>query len=620
MIEVASLCGQICLGKQGENLARMVCFEEPSTWKEIFGEGKCELIHQRNGDESPYPVVLDVEDDKVIWKITNADTAIVGEGKCELHYFVDGVIVKSKIWTTTVLPSLSGDLAEPPEPQKAWVDEVLSAAEDVKSATTHQAIIGDNGNWYIWDAELKEYVDSGHSSKGEYGKCNIVGAKAFTIIDIDTTNKTFTLDDVTGLVVGDVYSAFIVETTTSNQYENAGKIIEINGNVVKVDVIPEINDFTTLDSYLDENDVDTEENTFRIVTKPTVGTRNIGFNAHAEGYQNSAISKNAHAEGFRNVSYGSHSHTEGRDNTAGYNAHAEGLNTEATGFISHSEGVITKATAYASHAEGQESTASGIGSHSEGFKTESSGKYSHSEGSVTEASGNGSHAEGNLTNATNSNAHAEGYDTTSSGVASHSEGYKSDATGDYSHAEGNDTTASGIGSHSEGKISVASGDGSHAEGGATKATNDYAHAEGLGSEANGDKSHAEGYSTKANGSCSHSEGTSTTAEGSAAHAEGGNTNAVGKYSHAEGFGTVSTAEAQHVEGKYNIEDTDKKFAHILGNGTGSKNRSNAHTVDWYGNAWYNGSVECTGVILKSPGGKRFVLLVDDNGNLSTMKI
>ena len=170
MFEVASLCGQICLGKQGENLARKVYFDEICTWKETFGEGKCDLLHQRNGDEAPYPVALEVENDRVCWKITASDTAIVGEGKCELHYSVDGVIVKSKIWTTTVLPSLGGEVAEAPEPQQNWVDEVLNAADKVESATIHPPIIGYNGNWYTWDVELKKYIDSGVSAEGKEGK------------------------------------------------------------------------------------------------------------------------------------------------------------------------------------------------------------------------------------------------------------------------------------------------------------------------------------------------------------------------------------------------------------------------------------------------------------------
>ena len=166
MFEVKELCGQLCLGKQGENLARIVYFEEPTLWKENFGEGRCELLHQRNGDKAPYPVVLELEGDRACWKVTNADTAVVGEGKCELNYLVNNVVVKSKTWTTDVRPSLGDNVAEPPEAQQGWVEQVLVAADEVKSATTHQPMIGDNKNWFVWDANTKEYVDSGILAEG----------------------------------------------------------------------------------------------------------------------------------------------------------------------------------------------------------------------------------------------------------------------------------------------------------------------------------------------------------------------------------------------------------------------------------------------------------------------
>lgn len=50
---------------------------------------------------------------------------------------------------------------------------------------------------------------------------------------------------------------------------------------------------------------------------------------------------------------------------------------------------------------------------------------------------------------------------------------------------------------------------------------------------------------------------------------------------------------QHVQGKYNIEDTDSKYAFIIGNGTDSNNRSNAFAVDWEGKIYVNNSA--TGV-------------------------
>lgn len=74
-------------------------------------------------------------------------------------------------------------------------------------------------------------------------------------------------------------------------------------------------------------------------------------------------------------------------------------------------------------------------------------------------------------------------------------------------------------------------------------------------------------------------------------AHGGTSNkAIGDYSHAEGYNTSAYGDYQHTQGKFNIDDTENKYAHIVGNGTNSTNRSNAHTIDWEGNAWYQGDV------------------------------
>jgi hypothetical protein len=72
-----------------------------------------------------------------------------------------------------------------------------------------------------------------------------------------------------------------------------------------------------------------------------------------------------------------------------------------------------------------------------------------------------------------------------------------------------------------------------------------------------------------------------------AQAFGENTTASGVSSHAEGYGTTASGDNQHVQGKNNIIDTTS--AHIVGNGSPSK-RSNAHTLDWSGNAWFAGDV------------------------------
>ena len=117
---------------------------------------------------------------------------------------------------------------------------------------------------------------------------------------------------------------------------------------------------------------------------------------------------------------------------------------------------------------------------------------------------------------------------------------------------------------------------------------EYAWAEGQGTIARGWGSHAEGSYTTASGESSHAEGSYTTASGIQSHAEGYNTTASGQISHAEGRGTVAQGKNQHVQGIYNIEDTTS--AHIVGNGGDNYSRSNAHTLDWQGNAWFAGDV------------------------------
>ena len=151
----------------------------------------------------------------------------------------------------------------------------------------------------------------------------------------------------------------------------------------------------------------------------------------------------------------------------------------------------------------------------------------------------------------------------------------------------------------------------------------YSFAEGYRTIASGEQSHAEGANTTASGEISHAEGYHTTASGGTSHAEGNETIASGERSHAEGWMTVASSMNQHVQGRYNIEDSANKYAHIVGNGTDDANRSNAHTIDWSGNAWFAGTVEGTAIIVKSSAAgspKKFKITVDDSGTLKATEV
>ena len=167
------------------------------------------------------------------------------------------------------------------------------------------------------------------------------------------------------------------------------------------------------------------------------------------------------------------------------------------------------------------------------------------------------------------------------------------------------------------------GENSYAAGLTTIASGNVSHAEGKDTTASGSSSHAEGGNTTASGVNSHSEGNGTTASGFYSHAEGSNTTASGESSHAEGEGTIASSSYQHVQGRYNLEDTANKYAHIVGNGDGPPFRSNAHTLDWEGNAWYAGTVEGKALILPSitkNSTKKFKITVDDSGTLTATEV
>ncbi len=142
----------------------------------------------------------------------------------------------------------------------------------------------------------------------------------------------------------------------------------------------------------------------------------------------------------------------------------------------------------------------------------------------------------------------------------------------------------------------------------TTASDFSAHAEGASTTASGYAAHAEGSSTSATLTASHAEGERTLASGLSSHAEGTDTVASGGYSHAEGRGTIAAGSSQHAQGRWNISESTGSLLHIIGNGTSKDARSNAHTLDRNGNAWFSGDVyvKSTSGTNKDEGSKRLI--------------
>lgn len=121
------------LGVRGENLATQVVFDY-SEWKSLYGVGHVALKVQRATDTEPYPVPIRMSEDLAIWDVTSADTAIAGWGKAEYQYIAGDTLKKSMRYITYTADSLGEASATPPEPQRAWVDQVLSAGAAAQQA------------------------------------------------------------------------------------------------------------------------------------------------------------------------------------------------------------------------------------------------------------------------------------------------------------------------------------------------------------------------------------------------------------------------------------------------------------------------------------------------------
>lgn len=420
---------------------------------------------------------------------------------------------------------------------------------------------------------------------------------------------------------------------------------------------------------------DPTKNWVYVLDKPAAGilvtSSNLSF---AIGKNSKAIGESSYASGEGAQALGRISHAEGRNTKATYAAHAEGDTTEANGHYSHAEGYKTRANAARSHTEGYSTYTNGVSAHAEGYNTQANGDYgSHAEGLNTIANGESAHVEGKLTKADGTSSHAEGTDTRAIGPSSHAEGESTIAEGYYSHAQGYHTHALGDAQSVFGRINkvdknkaVIIGNGESkqkiifSDDFETFPSNNWV---SIVSGASPTKTYND-YYNKSYSLFIQSSGGEVCSKIIAVnpkHIYGLEVMTLNVHGvESAGIFNVYSADKKELIASYKIGIGDKYEA-----GQNQKNwnkeifenlvipenvfdiylefkyengsigldnlklydlndyeliPSNAMVVDWDGNAWYAGTVETTGVILKSPNGTSFLLTVDDTGNLNTQKI
>ena len=92
------------------------------------------MWHQRPGESTQYPAVLEMQGNVPVWVVSAADTAIPSDagqyGRAELRLVQGDVVVKSCVYSTMIAASLTGAEADPPEPAEDWTNRIVQAAAD----------------------------------------------------------------------------------------------------------------------------------------------------------------------------------------------------------------------------------------------------------------------------------------------------------------------------------------------------------------------------------------------------------------------------------------------------------------------------------------------------------
>ena len=331
-------------------------------------------------------------------------------------------------------------------------------------------------------------------------------------------------------------------------------------------------------------------------------------------------------------------------------SHAEGYSTSAKGIYSHTEGYGTTAKGEASHAEGRLTYANTNYSHAEGHNTIAGGERkisfidfshlqpfesAHAEGVCTWARGTASHAEGYLTTAHDFFSHAEGTNTLAKGKASHVEGEGNICYGYRDHVEGYNNisdrpsaTHFNTANHVEGRYNTIAGECLHIEGEGHIITTkpiktSFEEDNLLYVPFNGYLSLESAYSLEqpfnydekdyfyctSNIKLSQIETPYIAMTGAVWSRSYGNIEGAllhnnglyfqtappiaeivnGFYANSIFIESAKLEKTAHIQGQYS-KITNTNFAHVVGNGLHDSQRSNAHTLDWSGNAEFAGDV------------------------------
>lgn len=151
------------IGHKGENKSRCVVFDL-SSYKEEFGDGTWSVVFSRSKTETPYLVANTYElDNYAVWVLDSTDTDIASEGRCELRYKVNDVLVKTSVYATLVLPSL-GDTGDAPSPSEDLINKMIEIRDETEGIASEAATEAADKAVTAASTQLNVYVNNAAAS------------------------------------------------------------------------------------------------------------------------------------------------------------------------------------------------------------------------------------------------------------------------------------------------------------------------------------------------------------------------------------------------------------------------------------------------------------------------
>ena len=168
LYDVCALPPMIHVGHQTEEGVCVVEFDI-SKWLAQWPDLQCYVIPTRPGESRSYSARCIQQGNTLRWIVSLADTGIAGTGKVEILGLSTGTRKLSPCVSTYIEETSTDTAGEVPEALQPWVDAALNAARRAEDAVDKMPVIGENGNWMLWNPDTESFEDSGFPARGPKG-------------------------------------------------------------------------------------------------------------------------------------------------------------------------------------------------------------------------------------------------------------------------------------------------------------------------------------------------------------------------------------------------------------------------------------------------------------------